>query len=212
MPTPFLSQPIEMARELSHIPIQKVTAFCVREGELLVFDHPTAGTQLPAGTVDPGEDPRDAVAREFTEETGIPEPIVGRCIGVIEEQVAAHRAYLLNPALDAEGTEIPRGWPVLLDGANPGERMDIRHEVWDWDERPPRLLEQRLATAPHTSLTQRVRRHFYLLDTLEERSEPWRQSSDRSTWQVRWAPLEETLRLAGEQDRWLKILLQYLDN
>ena len=40
--------------------VQKVTAFITRTvnetKELLVFQHPTAGIQLPAGTVELGED------------------------------------------------------------------------------------------------------------------------------------------------------------
>ncbi|MEM7335281.1 MAG: hypothetical protein AAF490_24600 [Chloroflexota bacterium] len=46
--------------------ILKVTAFITRETvngrELLVFQHPYAGVQLPAGTVDPNEAPETAVA------------------------------------------------------------------------------------------------------------------------------------------------------
>ncbi len=38
--------------------------------ELLVFDHPQAGTQRPAGTGLRGEDPVTAARREF-EETGV---------------------------------------------------------------------------------------------------------------------------------------------
>ncbi|MFG2125985.1 NUDIX domain-containing protein [Streptomyces sp. NPDC048710] len=55
------------------------TAACVTRNvpggrELLVFDHrdhPEAGTQVPAGGVDPGELLTDAVLREITEETGV---------------------------------------------------------------------------------------------------------------------------------------------
>lgn len=55
--------------------LTKVTALVVRPGvsgaELLVFDHPLAGTQLPAGTGLPGEDPVTAARRELFEETGV---------------------------------------------------------------------------------------------------------------------------------------------
>ena len=48
--------------------LEKVTAFVTRErtawGELLLFRHPFAGIQLPAGTVEPGESPDEAVVRE----------------------------------------------------------------------------------------------------------------------------------------------------
>ena len=45
-----------------------------RGGDLLVFehrDHPEAGTQIPAGGLEPGETPEEGVFREVFEETGL---------------------------------------------------------------------------------------------------------------------------------------------
>jgi 8-oxo-dGTP pyrophosphatase MutT (NUDIX family) len=57
---------------------QKVMAYLVRRGaarpELLVFehrDHPDAGVQVPAGTVEPGEAIETALLRELREEAGL---------------------------------------------------------------------------------------------------------------------------------------------
>ncbi len=53
---------------------QKVFAYITQGDLLLVFTHadfPEAGIQVPAGTVEPGEDPVDAVMREAYEETGL---------------------------------------------------------------------------------------------------------------------------------------------
>jgi 8-oxo-dGTP pyrophosphatase MutT (NUDIX family) len=58
---------------------RRVVAYVVREGSLLVFDHrdiPEAGTQVPAGTVEDGEDPADAVVREVLEECGVRAQVV----------------------------------------------------------------------------------------------------------------------------------------
>ena len=52
----------------------KVLAYVVRGDDLLVFRHadfPTAGLQVPAGTVEPGEPPVEAVLREVREESGM---------------------------------------------------------------------------------------------------------------------------------------------
>lgn len=59
------------ARQMSEL--GKVTAFVVtaeKPHDLLVFKHPTAGLQLPAGTIEPGESPIAAAKREVWEETG----------------------------------------------------------------------------------------------------------------------------------------------
>jgi 8-oxo-dGTP diphosphatase len=59
--------------------IPKVVIYLVHRGHLLVFQHPDApeaGLQVPAGTVEPREKPREAAIRELLEETGIDAVIV----------------------------------------------------------------------------------------------------------------------------------------
>ena len=72
--------------------VEKVTAFIVRENrgvkELLVFKHPTAGTQIPAGTVERGETIEAAVKRETHEETGLQLVEIQEYLGCIENELA----------------------------------------------------------------------------------------------------------------------------
>ncbi len=42
--------------------------------EVLAFKHPSAGNQFVKGTIEPGEDPKSAAARELHEESGIIAP------------------------------------------------------------------------------------------------------------------------------------------
>lgn len=52
----------------------KAIAYITSGDRLLVFEHtdfPDAGVQVPAGTVEQGESPREAVLREAREETGL---------------------------------------------------------------------------------------------------------------------------------------------
>ncbi|MFE9724237.1 NUDIX domain-containing protein [Streptomyces sp. NPDC005794] len=66
----------------------RVAAYVIRRravAELLVFDHvgmPGAGTQVPAGGVEPGEELPAAVLREVAEETGLLTATVVRRIAV----------------------------------------------------------------------------------------------------------------------------------
>ena len=90
--------------------IEKVAAFITRETkdglELLLFKHPYAYNQLPAGTVEPGETPEAAVLREAFEETGL-EPL-------------SIREYL-----GCEEVQLPDGNRVILTSTRVFARPDI---------------------------------------------------------------------------------------
>ncbi len=79
--------------------IHKVTAFITRTGrqgqpQLLLFQHPQAGVQLPAGTVDEGEAWVTAVLREAFEETGLTHLTIHRHLGQIDNELAPGEAIL----------------------------------------------------------------------------------------------------------------------
>ena len=59
------------AEEITHV--KKACAYITRnESELLVFEGPGHdGLQIPKGTIESGETPRDAVSREIVEESGL---------------------------------------------------------------------------------------------------------------------------------------------
>jgi 8-oxo-dGTP pyrophosphatase MutT (NUDIX family) len=83
---------------------QKVVAYITRRTDriqLLVFEHrdfPEAGLQVPAGTVEPGEDPVAALHREIYEESGLRDLRLIRKLGESEERQwdCYRRYYWLN--------------------------------------------------------------------------------------------------------------------
>ncbi|MDX2054569.1 MAG: NUDIX domain-containing protein [Polyangiaceae bacterium] len=67
--------------------VDKAFAYVTDGPRLLVFRHrdfPDAGLQVPAGTVQPGETPVDAVLREVREEAGLEAFLGARALGVVE--------------------------------------------------------------------------------------------------------------------------------
>ena len=78
--------------------IEKVTVFITQERNgvkaLLVFKHPTAGIQIPAGTVEVGEDIETAAQREAHEETGLQNVKIEKYLGCFENELAEQERIL----------------------------------------------------------------------------------------------------------------------
>lgn len=69
----------------------KVFAYITHSNHLLVFTHPhvpEAGIQVPAGTVEAGEQPEEAVMREAFEETGLTELTLDCFLGTQERDLS----------------------------------------------------------------------------------------------------------------------------
>jgi 8-oxo-dGTP pyrophosphatase MutT (NUDIX family) len=112
-----------MARRvtLKNSPVGKVTAVVLRrrhlKAEVLVFDHPLDQggfmVQLPAGTIEPYEEPETAATRELSEETGV-QAHLEALVGVRNEEwdgQARRRWIYLFGAPDG----LPEEWPFTCD-------------------------------------------------------------------------------------------------
>lgn len=92
-------------------PPRKVTALITRPGphgpELLCFEHPSAGVQLPAGTVEAGESFADAAMREAWEETGTLGLELVREVGAVTWRHEDRHVFHLRATV-----EMPDSWLV----------------------------------------------------------------------------------------------------
>ncbi|CAN3983845.1 NUDIX hydrolase [Kitasatospora purpeofusca] len=75
---------------------EKVLAYVVRDGRLLVFRHTDhgyeeVGIQVPAGSICPDETPEDAALREAREETGLTAFTIVRKLGETEYDLTPYR-------------------------------------------------------------------------------------------------------------------------
>lgn len=90
---------------------EKVVAYITRGNQLLVFRHtqfPEAGIQVPAGTMEVGEDPALAAIREAQEESGLDELIMVAYLGTQELDMRPygieqhHRRHFFHLAYDGD--------------------------------------------------------------------------------------------------------------
>lgn len=109
--------------------VDKVLAYITRECEghrqLLVFDHRNAldaGTQAPAGTVEPDEPIETALWREVAEESGLGSGqlrLVGK-LAVHESEIWKTRRHVFHLAAE---TAIPDSWTQVVAGGGEDEGL-----------------------------------------------------------------------------------------
>ena len=111
---------------------RKALAYVTRGNELLVFRHrdfPEAGLQVPAGTIEDGEDSEQAVLRELWEESGLTEV---RLVGLVGR-------YQYKPTPDAG--EVHDRYVFHLELSGPAEESWLHYEMEPSDGGPPIAFE-----------------------------------------------------------------------
>jgi 8-oxo-dGTP pyrophosphatase MutT (NUDIX family) len=197
--------------------VGKVTALIVRggsgEAELLLFQHPHAGIQIPAGTIEPDETPETALLREAAEETGLTgfatvEPLGYRDeLLPPDERVTAQTTLLYTrPASDhSYGLAIRSGIGVRVEREDAGF-MQISYEEWETDSTPPYVSYRLTGWVPEATLAIGRRRHFFLLRYEHSTPERWQVDTDNHRFTLFWAPLAALPAIASSQAHWVAML------
>lgn len=178
--------------------VGKASAMITREGaagrELLVFRHPTAGIQLPGGTMEDGETPEATVLREVREETGLTDVSIVALLDADEYTLQAGNFMLLRPyplltAPDGDASQITltRGYPVrALDRAGEYVRVSYEFIAEDGVLRPDL---RKVGWLPRHLLTINIRRHLFHLMPTAPSPERWLVDTDGRTFALFWMPL-----------------------
>lgn len=191
--------------------MQKVTAFITRQrrhtSELLLFRHPLAGTQVPAGTVEEGEGLEAALRREVREETGL-EVAGGRHLGFWENELAdnervTRRVVPLLEAAAADAAEmarIGRGVSMPFFGER-GAFSEVRYQIIEDGGVSLRPARGWVET---TALSATKERHFYHVPCVATTPDSWKIKGDQGlVYDLFWAPFAPKPLLVTGQDRWL---------
>jgi 8-oxo-dGTP pyrophosphatase MutT (NUDIX family) len=198
--------------------VQKVTAFIIRQRngveELLVFKHPTAGIQIPAGTVEAGEDIETAVKREAYEETGLQLVEIENYLGYIENELENNQRIVtettqvyIDPKLTAipYKRKLPKG--LTIDYLSTGEDFThISYIEYEYDKfhKPIRIDANITGWVPNENLSAQKKRHFFHLSTQEKTADAWELKSDMGhIFKPYWTPLSPKPDIIPPQDKWL---------
>ena len=200
--------------------IEKVTAFITRgEGdrrELLLFEHPSAGIQIPAGTVDRDETPEAAALREATEETGLAGLAIRQYLGCVDEALVGQRVvnapaivYGRPDTASLDWARLQRGLTVTLEREAAGFSQ-VTYE--EFDRLPdPRYVSYRITGwVPEQTLADRRIRYFFHLTYDGSSAERWVVAVDRHHFTPFWAPIAALPPIIPPQDTWLAMLPTHL--
>lgn len=197
--------------------LEKVTAFVTRSrpggDELLLFQHPYGGIQVPAGTVEAGEAPDDAARREAAEETGLSGIELRACLGFDDWQLPPHLRMIAERTTvygrpDPESFDwstLPRGTMVRVERAAAGFTQ-VTFQEWDrWPDRS--YLSMRITGwVPDEALATIRRRHFFHLVHPGDTPPRWTVAVDNHRFTLFWAPLDRLPRPVGPQVTWFDVL------
>lgn len=201
--------------------LNKVTAFIIRPGEnsreVVLFEHPTAGIQLPAGTVEQGETPEEAAMREGEEETGLSGLQMESFIGSIEEQpvigdhfIAETTPVYALPDFDSfHWAHLRSGITIrLLRRAN-----GFAHVTFEEPDRwpnPQYATYQITGWVPEDTLSKTARRYFYLFTHQGQTPPVWEVAIDNHIFKPFWSPLNQPTGIISVQMPWLELLRNHL--
>jgi 8-oxo-dGTP pyrophosphatase MutT (NUDIX family) len=197
--------------------IEKVTAFVIRRSpdgyDLLLFKHPTAGIQIPAGTVEPGEAPETAALREAAEETGLSGLRIRRYLGCLDEALperyrligAPTKVFSRPDPSSFDWAQFRRGITVRLDRPS-GDFTQVTYEEFDRIPDPDYVTYRITGWVPNHTLAETGKRHFFLLAYEGPSRDRWETDTDHHRFTLFWAPVAALPPLIPPQDAWLNRL------
>ncbi|WP_217589830.1 NUDIX domain-containing protein [Lentibacillus saliphilus] len=199
----------------------KVTCFITRKKdnkqELLLIQHPNAGVQIPAGTVEIDEDFYQAAIREAMEETGLKEFVSSKSLGKQEQNLEGKyiifdkaKIYSRPDTSSFQWAEIRRGITVLHERSQE-EFVQISYKEGDKFPEPNYITYQITGWTKKSKLASFVTREFFHLQSYSLLDE-WEIETDNQKFNLFWSPLDNLPQIVSSQSEWLDYLLNEINN
>jgi 8-oxo-dGTP pyrophosphatase MutT (NUDIX family) len=197
--------------------VEKVTSFITRDKgrgpEILLFEHPYAGIQIPAGTVEADETPEEAALREAGEETNLTDLSIVRRLSVKVQKLPGDRRMITRltkvfarpDLISYDWASIRRGIVVTLKK----EKLSfsqILFQEFDQMPEPQDISFSILGWVPTDALTDTYQRHFYLLTFTGDSQDRWSVFTDHHRFSLFWAHLNDLPQIIYPQNKWLQEL------
>jgi 8-oxo-dGTP pyrophosphatase MutT (NUDIX family) len=199
--------------------IEKVTIFITRDtkngNDLLLFEHPNAGIQIPAGTVEANETPQETAIREAFEETGLQELKVSSCLGISEDILTENQRIITKstkifsrPDLKSFDWAFIRSGITVTVNRTTESFTQIRYQEYDQLPDPKYISYSITGWVPNDVLANTCRRYFYHLVFSGTSPAHWEIISDNHTFSPFWAPLKSLPRIIPPQNEWVAYILE----
>jgi 8-oxo-dGTP pyrophosphatase MutT (NUDIX family) len=201
-------------------PVYKVTCFITRAGingdELLLFNHPNVGVQIPAGTVNPGEDLESAARREASEESGLADLVLVRSLGEVEDPPAP--GFILvgypTPVYSRPDTN-SYDWAHFRTGLPVQVLRQAEGFTQVCFEETDRHFDHQYTTynitgwIPDNALSSQRIRHFYMFTAPNPTPPRWSVTVDYTVFELFWAPSHALPSIVPPQAGWIKWLTSF---
>ncbi len=192
-------------------------AFITRQSglsrDLLLFHHPYAGVQIPAGTVEDGEDLSSAALREAQEESGLEDLELQAYLGCRNERLTENmRVVLIETRVYSRPDLSSFNWAHLRRGIQVSAHrqqagfLQVSYTEMDDALEPAYISYQITGWAPEEAFGSLVQRHFFHLRWQGTGPDTWRVRTDQHTFQPFWAPLDSLPAVISSQAAWLDFL------
>ncbi|HLQ99877.1 MAG TPA: NUDIX domain-containing protein [Sphingobacterium sp.] len=197
-------------------PLYKVTCFITREKlgkkEILLLQHPTAGIQFPAGTVEIDENFTQAAILEAYEETGLKEFVTCKHIGHKNYFLPGKNVVLQKAAVFSRPNVSSNCWASIRRGVIVkkeryyGDFTQISYIEGNKYPNPDYITYQITGWMESCKLTSKIQRHFYHLHT-HSTLDNWEHEADKHVFKLFWSPINNLPPIVFPQNQWLEYVL-----
>ena len=197
--------------------MNKVTCFITRnighKTELLLFKHPYAGNQIPAGTVENNEKPEEAALREAVEETNLHGLVITKSLGFKKEELPDDQRITSKDATVYARPDVSSfDWAIIRAGIRveiirkKQNFSQVLYKEYDHLPDPQYVTYSIMGWVPDCVLSQKYTRHFFHLTFHGNSPNKWTVSTDNHVFELFWSPLRNLPPLIPPQDAWLIFL------